>query len=118
MMSKFAQRARRNKRNHYKNRFSAPFRLSVFRSNCHFYAQLIKDEEAHTVFSVSTLSKDFEANDKRKLNTDTVSSLGDFFNKNIPDEYKGSKAVFDKSGYLYHGLVKTFAEKVREVLNF
>lgn len=118
MYTKLIKKIRRAERNHYRKRHSAPFRLAVFRSNCHFYVQLIEDTKGHTVFSASTLSKGFERSEKRQLNSRIISSLGEFFNSNIPVEYKGAKVVFDKSCYTYHGLVKTFAEKAREVLNF
>ena len=118
MYSKFIKKRQRARRTHYGKRFSAPFRLCVFRSNCHFYAQLIDDSNANTVFALSTLSRNFSGVKNRKLNKDVVSSLGEFFVSNIPEDYKGVKVVFDKSCYKYHGLVMIFAEKVRKVLSF
>ena len=63
-------------------------RLSVFRSNKEIYAQLIDDVSGNTIVSSSSAEK-------------AVS--------------KGIKQVsFDRSGYLYHGRVKSLADGARE----
>lgn len=89
-------------------------RLSVFRSLKHIYAQLIDDVKQITLVGVMSKSAD---------------------PKGVPEEYKGksriafatglalsaaakaagiSKAVFDRSGYKYHGRIKAVAEGARK----
>ncbi len=83
-------------------------RLSVFKSNKGFYAQLINDETGKTILSSSTKVLKLTGNNVEnavKVGTD----LGEKIRK------AGVKSlVFDRSGYIYHGKVKAFADAVRE----
>lgn len=118
MYSKQERKKRRASRSHYRKRGKASFRLLVHRSNCNFYAQLIDDGLAHTVYSVSTLAKELNmSKDKRSLNSGKVLKLAEYFVSNIPDAYRGAKIVLDNGSSKYHGLVKLFDEKVRECFN-
>ncbi len=87
-------------------------RLSVFRSNRHFYCQVIDDAKGHTLASASTLEKDF----KQYWNltkTEQARKLGEIIAKRAID--KGiTSVVFDRDGYKYHGRVKALAEAARE----
>ena len=87
-------------------------RLVVFRSNKHFYSQLIDDNNNLTILSASTLEKTFDKNDcKNKI--DVSKKVG----VNIAEKIKKNKIdriIFDRNGYLYHGRVKAFADAVRE----
>jgi large subunit ribosomal protein L18 len=82
-------------------------RLSVFKSNKFFYAQAIDDTKAHTVASVDGAKAGLKANKEsvKTLAVDLASSLKE---KNI------TTVVFDRNGYLYHGVVASFAEALRE----
>lgn len=84
-------------------------RLSVFRSNNEFYAQLIDDINSKTLLSVSSL-KDADAKGTKIEKSITVGKkLGEkAVAANITD------VVFDRGGYLYHGRVKAFADAARE----
>lgn len=85
-------------------------RLCVFKSLKHIYAQIINDDEGNTIFSVSTLSKDFEKN--LSVNKETAEKIG----KKVGEECKKrdiSKIVFDRNGYKYHGRIKALADAVR-----
>ncbi|UWD34305.1 50S ribosomal protein L18 [Mesomycoplasma molare] len=83
-------------------------RLSVFKSLTNFYAQLIDDTKGVTLASVSTLKhKEYSGNIK------LAESLGTLMGKKIK-ELKIESIVFDRSGYIYHGRVKAFAEAVRK----
>ncbi len=87
-------------------------RLSVFRSTNHFYAQLIDDEQGQTILSASTIAKDFTSK-KDAGNVKGAKELG----KLIAEKALGKKisqVVFDRSGFLYHGRIKAFAEGARE----
>ena len=86
-------------------------RLSVFRSNKEIYAQLIDDVTGKTIISSSSTEKEIS---KLKGNkTETASVVG----KKLAEKAvsKGIKQVsFDRSGYLYHGRVKSLADGARE----
>jgi large subunit ribosomal protein L18 len=82
-------------------------RISVFKSNRHLYVQAIDDRSGSTVSSCS----DREA--KIACSVDNAVVIGeklaaDLLSKNVKE------AVFDRNGYLYHGLVKSVAEGVRK----
>ncbi|MCI5786747.1 MAG: 50S ribosomal protein L18 [Helicobacter trogontum] len=81
-------------------------RVSVFRSNKYFYAQAIDDGKGHTIVAI----------DSRALkvgNTkEDVSKMGAEFAKLLSE--KGiNTVVFDRNGYLYHGVVAAFADGLR-----
>jgi len=82
-------------------------RISVFRSNKHFYAQAIDDVAGVTIAAVdgakSNVGNNKEASKKLALE--------------LADKLKSAKiesAVFDRNGYLYHGVVASFADGLRE----
>jgi large subunit ribosomal protein L18 len=87
-------------------------RLSVFRSNRHFYCQAVDDENGRTLAAVSSL----ESALRESLNgarMERAKALGQEMGKRL----KGlgiEKAVLDRSWYRYHGCIKTFADAVRE----
>ncbi|MBA09096.1 MAG: 50S ribosomal protein L18 [Flavobacteriaceae bacterium] len=86
-------------------------RLSVFRSNKEIYAQLIDDVTGNTI--VSSSSTDKEILKVKGNKTETASVVG----KKLAEKAvsKGIKLVsFDRSGYLYHGRVKSLADGARE----
>jgi large subunit ribosomal protein L18 len=84
-------------------------RLSVFRSNKAIYAQLINDQEGKTLVSVSSSS--IESNDESKV--EISSKVGKTLASKA-QEIGIIEVVFDRSGYLYHGRVKSLAEGARE----
>jgi len=86
-------------------------RLSVFRSNKAFYAQLINDVDGKTLVSVSSQDKSL-AEEKMNKVAQAV-AVGKLAAQKIGEA--GIKdVVFDRNGYLYHGRVKAFAEAARE----
>jgi large subunit ribosomal protein L18 len=84
-------------------------RLSVFRTNQHFYAQIIDDEEGKTLIGVNSLQF------KEKLtNKEKVMKVAEVLAEKAKE--KGiKKIVFDRNGFSYKGRVKIFAEKLREL---
>jgi large subunit ribosomal protein L18 len=82
-------------------------RLSVFRSNTHIYAQLINDEIGKSLCAVS------DTKIKKGTKTEKAKEAGLELAK-IAKEKKISKVVFDRSGYKFHGRVKSLAEGARE----
>jgi len=84
-------------------------RLSVFRSNRAIYAQLINDQEGKTLVSVSSASLNPNEGSKVEVSSQVGRELA---SKAV--ELGISEVVFDRSGYLYHGRVKSLAEGARE----
>jgi len=86
-------------------------RLSVFRSNKQIYAQLIDDVSGKTLVSASSVSKEFVSENGNKIDQ------AKFVGKALAEKAVASgltKVVFDRSGYLYHGRIKSLAEAARE----
>src|ERR1700721_892873 len=84
-------------------------RLNVYRSLNHIYAQVIDDSKGETILSASTLSAKLKTGGKVAGGKE-VSKLaaGRALEKGI------KKVVFDRGGYLYHGLIKALADAARE----
>jgi large subunit ribosomal protein L18 len=85
-------------------------RLSVFASNKHFYCQAIDDLTGQTLASVSDLEKTLT---KTNINIEGVKALGLEFGKRLKEK-KILAAVFDRNGFRYHGVIKSFADAIRE----
>ena len=86
-------------------------RLSVFRSNKEIYAQLIDDVTGSTLAACSSSEKEISKSKSNKI--ETAALVG----KKLAEKAvtKGIKQVsFDRSGYLYHGRVKSLADGARE----
>jgi large subunit ribosomal protein L18 len=84
-------------------------RISVFRSNRGLFAQLIDDENGHTLAAVAHTEADL----KSLKPLEQASKAGQL----LAERAKAAgveRAVFDRGGYQYHGRVKAFAEGVRE----
>ncbi len=86
-------------------------RLSVFRSNKQFYAQLINDVDGKTIISVSSLDKSLAEQTVNKV--EQAKLVGKLAADKIK-EAGVNEVVFDRNGYLYHGRVKAFADSARE----
>ena len=85
-------------------------RMTVTRSNCNLYMQIIDDDAGKTLASISTFEKEFAS---LKPNTDGAAKLGEEFGKRILDK-NIKTVVFDRNGYLYHGVVKALADGARK----
>lgn len=86
-------------------------RMSVFRSNCEIYVQLIDDLQGRTLAAASSAEADIA---KQKVTKIEKAAL---VGKSIAAKAKeaGIDAVrFDRGGYLYHGRVKSLADGARE----
>jgi large subunit ribosomal protein L18 len=88
-------------------------RLTVHRSNCNIYAQVI-DAGGHKVLaSASTLEREVRAAQPKGGGVGAAGAVG----KRIAEKAKqlGIETVaFDRAGYKYHGRVKALAEAARE----
>jgi large subunit ribosomal protein L18 len=88
-------------------------RLAVFRSNQHIYAQVIDDEQQHTLVAASTMESALKSELKSGANCEASAEVGKLLAKRSLE--KGiSKVVFDRGGNLYHGRIKALAEAARE----
>jgi len=88
-------------------------RLAIYKSNKHVYLQLIDDLKGATLIGVSSLSESLRSELESKGGIDQAKVLGRELAKAALD--KGvNKAVYDRSGYKYHGVVKAAAEAARE----
>ena len=85
-------------------------RLSVFRSNRHVSLQLIDDSSAKTILAV--YDREIKVK-KGKTNKDLARAVGELIAKKAKEK-NIEKAVFDRGGYAYHGLVKEAAEGARK----
>ena len=85
-------------------------RLSVYRSNTNIYAQIIDDVAGNTLVSASTLDKEVKV---KHANKEAAKEVGALIAKRATDK-KIKSVVFDRSGYIYHGVIKELAEAARE----
>jgi large subunit ribosomal protein L18 len=87
-------------------------RLSVFRSNKEIYVQLVDDKKGVTLLAASSKEKDFAG--KSGINKKEQAKLvGTALAAKCKE--KGIETVtFDRSGYKYHGRIKSLADAARE----
>ena len=84
-------------------------RLAVFRSNRGIFAQLVDDENGHTLAAAGWQQLKGFSGDK----TEQAEAVG----KKLAEAAKAAgimTCVFDRGGYLYHGQVQALAEGARE----
>ena len=85
-------------------------RISVFRSNKHLYVQVIDDSDGRTLLAVSSQSGDTKG---VRPNVAGAAKLGEALGVRMKDA-KITSAVFDRNGYLFHGVVKAVADGARK----
>lgn len=110
------ERARRHRRVRNKVNGTAECpRLSVFRSNTGIYAQIIDDTAAVTLAQASIMDKEVKT---KHCNKEAAKEVGALIAKRAKSK-KITDVVFDRGGYIYHGVVKELADAAREGgLNF
>lgn len=114
MISKIDRKAER-KRRHIRVRrkisgtTSCP-RLAVCRTNKNIIAQIIDDTEGKTLVYVSTLDKDVKT---KKANKEAAKEVGALIAKKALEK-NIKTVVYDRGGFVYHGVVKELAEAARE----
>ena len=87
-------------------------RLAVYRSNKQIYVQVVDDLNGVTLLSACSKEKEIAAQTGIKK-IEQAKLVG----KLLADKCKEKgieKVVFDRSGYKYHGRVKSLAEAARE----
>ena len=87
-------------------------RLAVYRSNKQIYVQVVNDLNGETILSASSKEKDIAAQTGIKK-VEQAKLVGKLLASKCKE--KGiEKVVFDRSGYKYHGRVKSLADAARE----
>lgn len=87
-------------------------RLCISRTNQNFGVQVIDDIERKTIVSFTTSSKDFKKSDN-KSKTDLAKLIGVKVAESCK-ELGVTKAVLDRRGCKYHGVIAAFADSARE----
>jgi large subunit ribosomal protein L18 len=85
-------------------------RMSVFRSNNHMYVQVIDDASGTTLASASTVEAEFKG---MRNSVENGAKIGEAIGKRLLDK-NIQTVVFDRNGYLYHGIVKSVADGARK----
>ncbi|NMG69335.1 50S ribosomal protein L18 [Parazoarcus communis] len=112
-MNKKETRLRRARKTRAKLAELKAVRLTVFRSNSHMYAQVISGCGSQVLASASTVEPAVRAQVANGGNKQAAEVVG----KLIAERAKAAgieTVAFDRSGFLYHGRVKTLAEAARE----
>ncbi len=109
-----AMARRRRHRRVRKKVFGTPDRprLNVFRSLKQVCAQVIDDEQGHTVAAASTLDPDLRPRLNGLSKTEQARLVGEL----VAERAQAAgvvKVVFDRGGYRYHGRVRALAEGAR-----
>ena len=105
------ERTRRHKRVRSKVSGTAERpRLCIYRSNTNIYAQIIDDVQGMTLASASTLDKAVKT---KHANIEAAKEVGALIAKRATEK-NITEVVFDRGGYIYHGVVKELAEAARE----
>ena len=87
-------------------------RVAIYRSNKQIYVQLVDDQTHTTLLSASSKEKEVAAVTGIKK-TEQAKLVGKLLAAKCKD--KGiENVVFDRSGYKYHGRVKSLADAARE----
>ena len=89
-------------------------RLTVYRSLRHVYAQIVDDSAGKTLVAVSDLSKELQEKRKEAKGQVALGKLVGQLTAQKAREKNISQVVFDRNGYLYHGVVKAAADGARE----
>ena len=86
-------------------------RISVCKSNKHLLVQIVDDSASKTLFSVQTFGKN--AVPGAKANKEGAKAVGAMVAKNLKEK-NISNAVFDRAGYMFHGVLAAMVEGMRE----
>jgi large subunit ribosomal protein L18 len=85
-------------------------RMTVFKSNCYLYVQVIDDAAGNTLAAACTLEESLKG---LKRNVEGAGKLGEEIGKRLK-ERNVATVVFDRNGYKYHGIVKAIADGARK----
>jgi len=106
-------RRRRRRKFHIRKRIfgtSDRPRISIYRSNRYTYVQVIDDLQGVTIAAASNREKALAGIGNR---VEEIGKLGEALAERMKEK-NVSRAVFDRNGYLYHGIVKATADGIRK----
>ena len=112
-MYKKSSRIRRSRKARAKIKELGVNRLSIYKTARHIYAQLIAPDSSKVIAAANTLQADIKSAIKYSGNIDAAKAVG----KAIAEKAKQAgitKVAFDRSGFKYHGRVKSLADAARE----
>ena len=114
MISKIDRKAERERRHaRVRTKISGTTecpRLAVCRTNKNIIAQVIDDTKGETLVYVSTLDSEIKT---KKANKEAAKEVGALIAKKAIEK-NIKTVVFDRGGFIYHGVVKELAEAARE----
>ena len=113
MSQKNASRLRRARKARSRIARGTKPRLSVFRSSRHIYAQVMTAAGDRTLVTASTVESSVRGGVKSTGGRDAAAVVG----KSIAEKALAegiSEVAFDRSGFKYHGRVKSLADAARE----
>jgi large subunit ribosomal protein L18 len=88
-------------------------RLTIYRSLRHVYAQIVDDSTGKTLVSASDLAKTLRTQFTSVKGQLAISKKVGELAAKLALEKNISQVVFDRNGYLYHGVVKALADGAR-----
>jgi large subunit ribosomal protein L18 len=112
-MNKRDARVRRARKTRVRIAEQRANRLTVGRSNCHIYAQIIAPAGDRVLATASTLEADVRKDLKNGGNKAAAAIVG----KRIAEKAKAlgiESVAFDRAGFRFHGRVKALADAARE----
>lgn len=91
-------------------------RLCVYKSLKNLYCQIIDDQQGKTLLSLSSSHLNLEQENSHLVSRKNK-KIAELLGRSVAEKASKrgiSKVVFDKSGYLYHGKIKCFADSARK----
>lgn len=114
-MDKKQTRLRRARKTRARIAMQKVARLSIFRSNCHMYAQIIDETGSKVLASASTVETELRAQISGGIGGNVAAAV--LVGKRIAEKARAAgieRVAFDRSGFAYHGRVKALADSARE----
>jgi large subunit ribosomal protein L18 len=115
MLSKKQQRLRRSRQTRIRIATQGVARLMVNRTNSHIYASVISGDGTKVIASASTAEADVRKS-LGAVGKGGNQAAAEVIGKRIAEKAKAAgveKVAFDRSGFAYHGRVKTLADAAR-----
>ncbi len=113
MIDKKEARLRRSRKTRAKIAELKAVRLSVHRSNCHIYAQVISACGSRVLAAASSLEPGIRQSLPNGGNIEAARRIGQL----IAERAKNvgiDEVAFDRAGFRYHGRIKALADAARE----
>lgn len=113
MIDKKQARLRRSRKTRAKIAELKAIRLSVHRSNCHIYAQVISPCGSKVLAAASSLERDVRKELPNGGNVQAAQRIG----RLIAERARVAgidEVAFDRAGFQYHGRIKALADAARE----